>query len=261
MKNKAGVAFILIGFILKEGNSTSNPDASIPGPPIILERGKPVSIKIINQLKEPTTVHWHGLEIESYYDGVAGWGNKGKKLAPLVMPGDSFIVHMTPPRAGTFMYHTHMHNTQLLEGMYGPIIIREPREKYDTATDKTFLISQAGPDFDNLIVLLNGNKNSDTMNLKHGKGYKFRFINISPLGPTLNVTVSKDGKPVDWRYLAKDGADLIKPQQIVKPALNQRVSIGETMDFGFSPPTQGDYLFQVKNGLGKLKITKMLRVH
>ena len=250
-----------IGFILKEGNSSTNLAASIPGPPIILERGKPVSIKIINQLKEPTTLHWHGLEIESYYDGVAGWGNMGKKLAPLIMPGDSFIVHMTPPRSGTFIYHTHMHNNQLLEGMYGPIIIREPRQKYDTTTDKTFLISQTGPDFDNLFVLLNGIRYTDTMNLKHAKTYNFRFINISPLGPTLNVTVSKNGKAVDWRFLAKDGADLINPQQVVKPALNQRVSIGETMDFAFHPPSPGDYLLEVKNGLGKLKISKLLRVN
>ena len=145
--------------------------------------------------------------------------------------------------------------------MYGPIIIREPRQKYDTTTDKTFLISQTGPDFDNLFVLLNGIRYTDTMNLKHAKTYKFRFINISPLGPTLNVTVSKNGKAVDWRFLAKDGADLINPQQVVKPALNQRVSIGETMDFAFHPPSPGDYLLEVKNGLGKLKISKLLRVN
>jgi FtsP/CotA-like multicopper oxidase with cupredoxin domain len=250
-----------IGFILKDGNYSSDLNGTIPGPPLILERGKPVSIKIINRLKEPTTLHWHGLEIESYYDGVAGWGNKGKKLAPLIMPGDSFIVHMTPPRSGTFMYHTHMHNNQLLEGMYGPIIIREPMAKYDTATDKTFMLSQTGPDFDHVTVLLNGIRKTDTMNLKHGINYRFRFINITPVGPTLNVGLSVNGKPVSWRRLAKDGADLIEQQQITRVALNQTVSIGETMDFSFNPTVPGDYLLEVKSGLGKLRISKILSVH
>ena len=118
------------GFILKEGKYQSSENISVPGPPLILTRNQPVAIKVINQLREPTTIHWHGLEIESYFDGVSGWGNRGAQLAPLIMPGDSFVVHMIPPRAGTFIYHTHMHSFQVFAGMYGAIIVQEPGEKF-----------------------------------------------------------------------------------------------------------------------------------
>jgi FtsP/CotA-like multicopper oxidase with cupredoxin domain len=43
-----------------------------PGPPLVLRRGEPVEITVVNRLTEATSIHWHGLELESYYDGVHG---------------------------------------------------------------------------------------------------------------------------------------------------------------------------------------------
>ena len=43
-----------------------------PGPPIVLTRGQPVEIAVENRLPQSTSVHWHGIELESYYDGVPG---------------------------------------------------------------------------------------------------------------------------------------------------------------------------------------------
>lgn len=248
------------GFVLKEGNVSSDINGSIPGPPIILERGKPVTIKIINRLKESTTVHWHGLEIESYYDGVAGWGNRGKELAPLVMPGDSFVVHMTPPRAGTFIYHTHMHNEELLRGMYGPFIVTEPGVKYNSDINKIFLMSE-WIDPKNYAIFLNGKTTTDTMSLKQGQKYRFRFINITAARTDLTVSILQNGLPVNWLALAKDGADFPVHQKINKTAGNQSVSIGQTLDFEFNPAKQGDYLFAVKDYQDSIVAKRILRVN
>jgi hypothetical protein len=49
-------------------------------------------------IAQPTSIHWHGMELESAYDGVAGWARTGSRIAALIAPGDSFIVQMTPPR-------------------------------------------------------------------------------------------------------------------------------------------------------------------
>jgi manganese oxidase len=248
------------GFVLQEGNLSTDLPTSIPGPPIILERGKAVTIKIINHLREATSIHWHGLEIESYYDGVAGWGNMGKKLAPLIMPGDSFIAHMNPPRSGTFIYHTHMHNNQLFEGMYGPIIVTDSLVKYNPETNKIFLISQGGADVEQRLYFLNGKMNTDTLALKRGINYRFRVINITALGVLFHVSLTLNGVPVIWRKLANDGADLQAQQQGNKPAINQPVSIGQTMDFAFNPSVKGEYLFTVKNKMGKIVATELIRV-
>jgi FtsP/CotA-like multicopper oxidase with cupredoxin domain len=43
------------------------------GPPILLSQGEPVSITVHNRLPVATSVHWHGIELDSYYDGVAGF--------------------------------------------------------------------------------------------------------------------------------------------------------------------------------------------
>jgi hypothetical protein len=43
---------------------------------------------------------------------------------------------MTPPRAGTFIYHRRHDHTQLV---YGPLIVLGPSQKYDPEHDKTFV--------------------------------------------------------------------------------------------------------------------------
>jgi len=108
-----------------QGNSPSTPafaytlhdggrqfsEAGAIGPQITLSQGVPVAIDIQNALTEPTTVHWHGIEMtDSYYDGVDGFSGYGDRLAPMIMPGKSFEARFTPPRAGTFIYHTHLHD-------------------------------------------------------------------------------------------------------------------------------------------------------
>ena len=78
------------------------------------------------------------MEIESYYDGVAGWTGTSDHPSPAILPGTPFVARMTPPRAGTFIYHTHWHDdVQLVNGVYGPLIVLEKGEQYDPEHDKT----------------------------------------------------------------------------------------------------------------------------
>ena len=110
----------------------------------MLTRGEPTAITVTNELTVPTVIHWHGIELESYYDGVAGWTGSSEHTTPAIAPGSSFVVFMTPPRAGTFIYHTHWHQSgQLVGGLYGPLIVVEPGTKFDPATDKVFIIGRA----------------------------------------------------------------------------------------------------------------------
>jgi FtsP/CotA-like multicopper oxidase with cupredoxin domain len=51
---------------------TPPPPPYLPSPTIVLKKGEPVSITVVNRLPEPTAVHWHGIELESYYDGGRG---------------------------------------------------------------------------------------------------------------------------------------------------------------------------------------------
>ncbi|WP_413699693.1 multicopper oxidase domain-containing protein [Psychromonas sp. KJ10-10] len=45
-------------------------DGQFPAPVIRAQQNKKIRIKFINQLTEPTTIHWHGLRIPIEMDGV-----------------------------------------------------------------------------------------------------------------------------------------------------------------------------------------------
>ena len=77
-------------------------------------------------------------------DGVSGWSGDQRRTAPHVNAGDSFAVRFTPPRAGTFIYHSHYdEERQLGSGMYGPIIVLEPGQAV-RARDRPGLDSEPG---------------------------------------------------------------------------------------------------------------------
>jgi FtsP/CotA-like multicopper oxidase with cupredoxin domain len=140
---------------------------------------------VVNQLRQSTSIHWHGVELESYYDGVPGWGAKDNELTPVIKPGGSFIARFTPPRAGTFMYHTHLNDeAQLSGGLYGPL---------------------------------------------------------------------------QWRAMAKDGADLPHSQAMIKDA-QQDLSSGEIYDFEYTPREPGRLRLEVVNSGLNSKIVQAIEV-
>jgi manganese oxidase len=215
------------------------------GPPIVLTRGQPVEIEVVNRLKEPTAIHWHGIELESYYDGVPGWSGEGGQITPSISPGTSFAARMTPPRAGTFIYHTHWHDpAQLTNGIYGPLIVLPPGAEFDPTSDLTFVFSIG--DFGALheLALINGTPQSKTLQLQVGKKYRFRLINISTNNQGMQVSLHSANGPVEWRVIAKDGADL--PPGVVKTGkAQQTITVGETYDVEFSTATAQDLLLDL----------------
>jgi len=232
-------------FALHEGSDDAEEiPGRVPGPPIVLTRGQPVEITVVNKLSEPTSVHWHGMELESYYDGIAGWSGTPGYLAPMIFPDSSFVAKFTPPRAGTFIYHTHVDDIrQLSSGLYGAMIVLEQGQSFEPETDKIMLLSVRGPT-DNTPILLNGSAEPSTVDLKQGTKYRFRFINITPHDPRLTVSLLSGSSLVNWREVAKDGADLPAPQANLRPA-RQIVSVGETYDFDFEPTSAEDLRLEI----------------
>ena len=227
----------------ESGNASTESEIAKPGligPPIVLTRSQPVEIEVVNKLKDPTAIHWHGIALESYYDGVPGWTGSGSQITPPISPGTSFVARMAPPRAGTFIYHTHWHDpSQLTNGIYGPLIVLPPGERFDPSSDVTFVFSIG--DFGALqeMALINGTPQSKTLQLQTGKKYRFRFINISTNNQGMQVSLHDTNGPVEWLNVAKDGADL--PAQAVHPTKAQvTITVGETYDVEFSTPTPQD---------------------
>ena len=233
-------------------------DVSCPGPAIVLTRGEPVAIRVTNQLSEPTAVHWHGIELESYYDGVPGWTGDLDHVTPMIQPGKSFDVFFSPPRAGTFIYHTHMKDlSQLSSGLYGPIIVLPPGETFHPETERIFIIPRNGMRRDGEL-LLNGATKPQPQQWHVGLQYRLRFINISA-NNTVNVTLTQDGTPVSWSSLAKDGADLPAAQALTGPA-SFSISPGETYDFQVRPERNEDMELTLELPLLKEKVIQAIRL-
>jgi hypothetical protein len=107
-----------LSYVLQDGDARPSSDSvRRPGATLVLQQAQPTDIVVTNLARQATAVHWHGLELDSYYDGVVGWSGVGTTVAPIIAPGDSFVARITPPRAGTFIYHTHVDElTQLPAG-------------------------------------------------------------------------------------------------------------------------------------------------
>ncbi|HEX7336797.1 MAG TPA: multicopper oxidase domain-containing protein [Gemmatimonadales bacterium] len=226
-----------MGFVLQRDDRPPAADSvEIPGSVLVLTRGQPTDVVIVNRLKEPSAIHWHGIELESYSDGVAGWSGAEGRLAPSVMPGDSFTARLTLPRAGTFIYHTHLNDIeQLTSGLYGAIVVLEPGQRFDPRRDHVFVTGWDGetrlPAMPHLLI--NGDSTPAPLVLTAGVSHRLRFVNIGPAG--LNrYSLLRDSSLVRWKRLAKDGADL-PPHQAVETRSAVVMGVGETYDFEFRP--------------------------
>ncbi|MBD1372323.1 multicopper oxidase domain-containing protein [Hazenella sp. IB182357] len=97
------------------------------GPVIRVEKGMNVTIHLVNDLKEDTTFHWHGLEVSGNEDG--GPHN-------VLKPGESDTINFTVKQdASTLWFHPHpMHKTgeQVFKGLAGLLYIDDKNsERFD----------------------------------------------------------------------------------------------------------------------------------
>jgi FtsP/CotA-like multicopper oxidase with cupredoxin domain len=231
---------------------------------MVLTRGQPVAVEIVNRLTEPTAIHWHGIELESYDDGVPGFGGIGGSVTPSVPAGGSFTARFTPSRAGTFIYHTHWHNAdQLSAGVYGPLIVLEPGQVYDSASDHIIVLGLDGPyrPAPNEFFAVNGESRPRPLELKAGIPHRLRFINITADNVAFTVQLLSGFDPIRWTLVGKDGAETPPAQRTARPG-RQLVAVGETYDFELAPmaPRAVGLWMELRRGNGELLIQWPVRV-
>lgn len=101
-------------FIEGTQTRTMGYNGSFLGPVIRVKKGDKVNIHIINKLKETTTVHWHGLEVNGENDG-----GPDQAIQPGTTWNPSFTINQ---QASTLWYHPHFSGntaTQVYSGLAG----------------------------------------------------------------------------------------------------------------------------------------------
>lgn len=125
-------------------------DGSMPGPVIRVRQGGRVARRLVNELPQATSLHWHGVRIDNAMDGVAGLTQEA------VAPGASFDIDFVAPDSGTYWYHAHNRSVeQVARGLYGALVVEEPEEP-DVDRDEVLILddwllnpdtAQIDPDF------------------------------------------------------------------------------------------------------------------
>ena len=92
-------------------------------PTIVLDKGQSVTLNVINDLPDLTTMHWHGMHVSAANDGGPH---------SLILPGTTWSPSFTVlDKASTYWYHPHGHGLtdfQVSMGIAGMIIVRDAEE-------------------------------------------------------------------------------------------------------------------------------------
>jgi FtsP/CotA-like multicopper oxidase with cupredoxin domain len=114
-------------------------NGGLPGPLIKTRVGDRLIVHFENQLKEPTTVHWHGVRVPIEMDGVPDISQ------PPVNEGESFTYDFVVRDAGLYWYHPHvMSAAQVGFGLYGPLLVEDPNDGVGVDDQLTLVLSDIG---------------------------------------------------------------------------------------------------------------------
>jgi len=76
-------------------------NGTIPGTTLRFTEGEYAKIHVTNNMDVETSVHWHGLLLPNFYDGVPYLNT------PPIAPGESFTYEFALNQSGTYWYHSH----------------------------------------------------------------------------------------------------------------------------------------------------------
>lgn len=108
--------------------------------PLLMEltEGMSVEIELVNDLPQPTTIHWHGLPVPPEEDGAPhdAVPPNGRRTYRFTLPEDC---------AGTYWFHPHPHKVtheQVFRGLAGVIVVRPKNKAADplSALPETHLV-------------------------------------------------------------------------------------------------------------------------
>lgn len=219
-------------------------NSTVPGPMIRVTEGDQVRIILRNELEEPTTIHWHGIEVPNAMDGVPGITQEP------IEPGETFTYEFTAKPAGTFMYHSHFEgDVQVGAGLYAPFII-DPliAEVNPPDVDKTLMISEwlmrGGQTFAAMpmggmepnFFTINGKSfpNTETITAKQGERVRLRLIGIGQFIHPMHL----HGLP--FKIVATDGHPIPEAAQLTKDTVS--VAPGERYDIEFIANETGQWV-------------------
>ena len=110
-------------------------NGSIPGPVLKVQEGSEIVVRIENDGDLEATVHWHGLRLDSRYDGTH------ETQAPIGV-GERFTARVKFPDPGAYWYHPHIREDYGQEvGLYGNVLVEPADPDYWPPANREFALT------------------------------------------------------------------------------------------------------------------------
>jgi FtsP/CotA-like multicopper oxidase with cupredoxin domain len=199
-------------------------NGGVPGPTIRVNQGERVRFIVHNDITEPTSIHWHGMDLPNGQDGVPGITQKE------IPPGSSYTYEWTAISAGTHWYHSHMHGDQEGRGVYGALEVVPLANDIKADRDYTLIFAD-GP----LGFVLNGRSFPLTTRMPARVGDRVR-IRIIGVGPDLIHSIHLHSG--FFEVVAQDGRRLSTPYE----ADTILLGVGQTYDLIWTPTRVGAWM-------------------
>jgi FtsP/CotA-like multicopper oxidase with cupredoxin domain len=91
---------------------------ALSAPLLRFKEGEIITLYVKNNLKETTSIHWHGLILPSEMDGVPDISNDCYGIKP----DETFTYRFKAKQSGAYWHHSHS-GFQEQTGLYEPIVI------------------------------------------------------------------------------------------------------------------------------------------
>ncbi|RJR28102.1 copper oxidase [Candidatus Microgenomates bacterium] len=216
----------------------------VPGPLIRATEGDKVKILVKNNLSEPTTIHWHGIQVPNNMDGIPD------ETQEPIQPGETFTYEFVAKPAGTYWYHSHYDSDkQISVGLSGAFII-EPKGGLASKPDidKILMLNEwrvidgqtyaamPATGMDGNFFTINGKAfpDTETLNIKVGEKVRLRFVGSGQMIHPMHL----HGFP--FKIVATDGNDVPESAQWTKDTVS--VAPGERYDIEFTPDRPGKWM-------------------
>jgi FtsP/CotA-like multicopper oxidase with cupredoxin domain len=164
-------------------------NGSLPGPLIRTKVGDRLIVHFKNELKEPTTVHWHGVRVPIEMDGVPGISQ------PEVTQGGTFTYDFVLKDAGLYWYHPHVMSAAAVGyGLYGALLVEDPADGVGVEDQLTLVLSDISFDEKGVLEPAESGGSAGTV---FGREGAFVLVN----GKTRPRLLARAGAPQRWRIV------------------------------------------------------------
>ena len=223
-------------------------NGAIPGPEIHVQEGEPLKVILHNELKVPTSLHFHGLDLPQSIDGLPRAGTAPDKdgvstVKPerYLRPGESFAYQFIPQVQTTAYYHPQvMHLSQRQSGMYGALIVHTRLPGHVVSEDRVLFISKmtvsskasaTSPAKERSVYLVNGKTAPfiPALTVRAGQRVRLSVFNLTEEDVPLHLSGHR------FEVVAESGSDPLEPH-VVRDTVNIKAADRVDLEFNTNNP-------------------------